>query len=163
MSNLCDGWRNRFGFSTSHFSDGWLDGLGGLWHNRLEINLMRTPEEITLLINTLQKAIETKSPVAFFYEKKIREVCAYLLGDTAKGLVIHAYQYGGESSKGRITNPDQGSWKYFYFDKIEKPVILSDKVWWPIRVLTKGEILEESYTPPKFITKVVALAKIGDA
>jgi hypothetical protein len=72
----------------------------------------------------LLKAMREERPVACTYQGHIREICPVMLGRdglTEKALV---YQFGGSTSRGRITKPD---WKCFKLDEIEDAVLIEGR------------------------------------
>ena len=99
----------------------------------------------------LTEAIRNKTPVSFYYQNTLRKVCPHLLGVTAdERLVLHGYQYGGESSKGQVT-PESGGWRFFYLDLFEMTTLDPGGAWYPEQ-LKKAE---GPYQPPKFIAQVL--------
>lgn len=102
----------------------------------------------------IAKAIENRRALIISHSGFTRKVCAHLLGETADGrTVIHAFQYGGKSSKGDITLKN-ASWRFFYINDIEALAASPTNEWYPLD-LAKNE---EEYVPPAFVAKVVALA-----
>ena len=54
-------------------------------------------------------------PVACIYQGHAREICPVMLGRTALEEKALVFQYGGSTSRGRLTKPD---WKCFFLDEI---------------------------------------------
>ena len=97
------------------------------------------------------EAIKDKSRMGFYYNDTARLVCPHLLGESAKGLVVMAFQLNDTC--------DSGAWRFFYLDKIQQDggvFVFPNRKWYP-DPLAKSED-QQPYVPPKFITKVLALA-----
>ena len=56
-----------------------------------------------------------RRPVACTYQGHVREICPILLGRTGLEEKALVFQFGGSTSKGRITKPD---WKCFFLDEV---------------------------------------------
>jgi hypothetical protein len=104
----------------------------------------------------IHDAVQNKTPIALSYGGQFRYLCPHMLGYTAKGLVVHAYQFGGDTSKGPIVDPSDGEWRYLYLNKIEGEIFVAFKggEWYPVQDLSKSE---DTYKPPAFVLKVLAL------
>ena len=114
------------------------------------------------LIELLKVAVESRCRVTMKYDGKVREICPHLLGETKdKGLVVHAFQFGGETGDGTITSPEKGGWRFFYLNKIEGGLSLDGEgtAWYPDDLLAKTEEPPKPYVQPKFITRVLAFSK----
>lgn len=108
------------------------------------------------MIELLTKAVSNKKVVRFNYDNTERVVCPHLLGNSKKGLVLQAFQFGGASSDGVVEGPEQGGWRYFYLDRVNYLEVDNDSTeWYPVPDLTKAET---EYKPPKFITEVIVAA-----
>ena len=112
--------------------------------------------DIAELAKHLKGFIEAGWNVSINYQGKPRELTPYLLGQTKDNrIVLHGFQYGGESSKGPVASPEQGGWRFFYLDQI-------DGLWagpgpqFP-ETLVKSE---GDYKPPAFIVMVMANRKV---
>lgn len=107
-------------------------------------------------IAQLKEMIEGQIPGMLVYQGFSRHFCPYLLGITGdRRVVLHAYQYGGMSSKGEVA-PDKGAgWRFFYLDTVDGPIVkmTMPASWYPADL----EKSEADYTPPKFIVAVLAL------
>lgn len=107
-----------------------------------------------LVEKLLKAAVESKQPLSFEYQGLTRQVCPHMVGRAKDGrIVCHAYQYGGQSSKGAVT-PDSGGWRFFYLAEIEGVADGYSLGWYP-------EDLKKStaeYQPPSFIVEVLAVA-----
>lgn len=112
------------------------------------------------IVSGIIQAIQERRPLQFPYQGHVRIVCPYMLGETTatKGLVLHAYQYAGEGSKGPIKSPEAGSWRFFYLSELESGIgILPPGTWYP-PALQKAE--DKPYKAPAFVTKILALVKL---
>lgn len=106
------------------------------------------------VVDLIKNAIEQKKSLSLNYQGHFRVINPYLLGETQdKGLVLHAFQHGGTTSKGEVT-PETGGWRYFHVNEIQGQVVVTPD-WYP-QVLIKSE---GEYKPPRFITGVVAIHK----
>jgi hypothetical protein len=111
-----------------------------------------TDPNIQLLTSLITSMIEAKLSGCMTYQGHLREFSPYLLGVTKDGrLVLHAFQYGGASSKGPIT-PQNGAWRFFYLDEIEDPITPGGD-WYP-KDFQKSE---GDYRPPAFIATILAV------
>lgn len=109
-------------------------------------------------IQYLIEQIQNRRSGSMTYSGLNRLYSPHMLGITNKGqLVVHAFQYGGDSSDGAV-DPSAGSWKFFYLNKIEALFPLGPMEPWFPADLVKSET---PYTAPKFIAKVLALAPRG--
>lgn len=107
-------------------------------------------------IDGIADSVVGKRRLSFEYQGHARLACGYLLGKTKDDrLVLHAYQYGGAGSKGEVTDPSLGTWRFFYLDEMSDKVTAfdSDNVWYPLEFKKS----EADYVPPKFITQVLAI------
>jgi len=106
------------------------------------------------LVDTLIDAIKQKISLKILYQGYIRDVSPYLLAESQKGsLVLHCFQFGGDSSQGPIT-VETGSWRFLYLDKLEfLSSALDPNCWYPQK-LAKAE---GEYRPPPFIARVIAI------
>ena len=112
----------------------------------------------TFTFDSLKHAVESRSPVLIQYGNLFRYVCPHMLGTTKdKGIVLHGYQYKGDTSSGTITDPLKGEWRFFYATKMQGVTVLPQGEWYPAPDLLKSE--PDAYKPPAFVTKVYALAK----
>jgi hypothetical protein len=64
-------------------------------------------------------------PVACTYQGLPREICPIMLGRTALEEKALVFQFGGATSKGRLTKPD---WKCFFLDEV-RDAVLTDGRW----------------------------------
>ena len=107
---------------------------------------------LNLLAATRNKRICTVS-----YQGKTRVFCPHLVGqalkkgDTEPKFVVHAYQFGGEGSKGPVTSASAG-WRFFYLDDMDSVVQMSEGAWLP------EELEKKEKSVPAFIVKVHAMA-----
>jgi hypothetical protein len=109
-------------------------------------------------IEWMKKAVESGTPLVITYgtANAERRICPHMLGLSKTGMpVLHAFQYGGYSGKGNILNPMDGEWRFFYLENIISASMLPASCWYPA-TLNKSE---EKYTPPKFITEILAIHK----
>jgi|SRR5271166_5878794 len=109
------------------------------------------------MIDIWVDAVKKKFPLVVNYQKLERLICPHLLGKTGAGrYVLHAFQYGGQTSKGEIKDPSQGQWRFFYLDELEFVQIEAYCTAWHPEDLVKSD---KEYTPPKFIETVIAMAE----
>jgi hypothetical protein len=71
------------------------------------------------------EAMREQRPIACTYQGHIREICPIMLGRTGLEEKALVFQFGGSTSKGRITQPD---WKCFFLDEVSDAV-LKDGRW----------------------------------
>jgi hypothetical protein len=69
-------------------------------------------------------AMREERPVACTYQGHRREICPVLLGRTGLEEKALVFQFGGSTSKGRITRPD---WKCFFLDEVRDAVLIEGK------------------------------------
>jgi hypothetical protein len=106
------------------------------------------------LVGSLKHVIAQKYIMIFDYDGCLRKVSPYMLGRKASGaLVLHGQQHGGYTSKGIVTSPE---YKFFDVEKIAGYTAGRSDDFVPPE-LKKAE--GEPYTPPKFVTQVLALYK----
>ncbi len=106
------------------------------------------------LTKYITDAITTGQNLGFPYQGLTRMVTPYLLGETNDGrLVLHGFQFGGESSRGPIETPEQGGWRFFYLNELSVLNAGPGQAY-PLD-LAKAEL--EVYKAPKFISTVLAL------
>jgi hypothetical protein len=99
----------------------------------------------------LAQAVLAGTPLALTYQGLRREVMPTLLGLTKNGkVVLHALQFGGDSSKGPVT-ADKACWRFFYTDEIETFAALASA---PELAIRKSE---GEYRPPGFVAQVLAI------
>jgi hypothetical protein len=73
----------------------------------------------------LLQAMRERRPIACIYQDHPREICPVMLGRTSLEEKALVFQFGGSTSKGRITKPD---WKCFFLDEI-RDAVLTDGRW----------------------------------
>jgi hypothetical protein len=66
-------------------------------------------------------AMREARPLACTYQGHYREICPIMLGRTALEEKALVFQFGGTTSKGRLSKPD---WKCFFLDEVREPVLL---------------------------------------
>jgi len=106
-------------------------------------------------VKILSFAVENKKNVQFVYDGAIREVCPHLLGRTKDDcFVTHCFQYRSRTKTGDILNPENGSWKYFYLQKMSDLVSVPTDGWYPEDL----PIRIKEYSPPAFIQEIIAIS-----
>jgi len=114
-------------------------------------------------VEELKRQILEKRAGSFRYQGHPRTYCPHMLGVANDGrVVVHAFQFGGGSSKGPVT-AEKGAWRFFYVgpdmgDVSEVARINTVPSWYP-ESLAKSD---QPYQPPKFIAKVIAVVEFGE-
>jgi hypothetical protein len=72
----------------------------------------------------LLQAMRERRPVACTYQGHPREICPVMLGRTSLEEKALVFQFGGSTSKGRITKPD---WKCFFLDEVRDAVLIDGR------------------------------------
>lgn len=105
--------------------------------------------------DTIREAITLGHNLGISYKKYLRAVTPHLLAETNDGrLVMQGFQFGGDSSKGRIPGPDFGEWRWFYLED----VAAANHYRGPAYPLTLAKT-ETEYKPPGFIKQILVMRK----
>lgn len=104
------------------------------------------------LVEYLKVAIEDEMNIEVLYTGFKRVATPHSLAETRDGrVVLHCYQFGGDSSKGPVT-PESGGWRWLYLEQIESLAIGPGPTYPSTMNLNKA-----TYEPPQFIKSVLAM------
>lgn len=73
----------------------------------------------------IRDAIRGKKSVSFQYEGFYREACPHCIGSLKQKSRVLFYQFGGETSSGKIMEHTEKNWRVMLVEKIENLQVIS--------------------------------------
>ena len=74
----------------------------------------------------VKSAIQSKSAISAVYDKLPRLLCPHVIGTKGGTEQYLAWQYGGETSKGEISNSNPANWKCLKISKLSDVQLIND-------------------------------------
>ncbi len=85
----------------------------------------------------IENAMNEKKSISAYYDGYFRKLSPYELGTKKNEYQCMFYQYGGESSSGRINGKSKGNWRCLKLKKLEQIQILDEPLHKPDMITHK--------------------------